>query len=137
MPLRRVQPPPLPHTDPRHPRNDARYAALGGPADALPCAESLADTGARVVPFWESTLRPAVASGKRVLVVAHGNALRSLIKHFDGASDADIAKVEIPTATPIIVEFDAGMRPLRRYFIEREAVAAAANGSAASSARSE
>ncbi len=115
-----LRPPPLAHDDPRHPARDERYARLGVPADLLPDAESLADAGARVVPFWTSTLRPAVAAGRSVLVVAHGNALRSLIKHLDGASDAEIAQIELPTATPLIYEFDADMRPLRRFFIERE-----------------
>ena len=114
-----LRPPPLTLDDPRHPANDARYARLGVPASALPAAESLAEAGARVVPFWEGTIRPAVVAGQRCLVVAHGNALRALIKHLDGASDEEIAQIELPTATPLVYEFDAGMRPVHKFFIPR------------------
>ena len=76
------------------------------PAGALPAAESLAEAGARVVPFWEGTVRPAVAAGRRVLVVAHGNSLRALVKHIDGFSNDAIVKLNIPTGVPLLYQFD-------------------------------
>jgi 2,3-bisphosphoglycerate-dependent phosphoglycerate mutase len=103
-----VPPPPLADWDPRWPGGDGRYA--GG---ERPKTESLKDTIARVLPYWESEIAPALRAGKRVIVAAHGNSLRGLIKHLDGISDAAIADLELPTGTPIAYELDRDLRPLR------------------------
>ena len=100
---------------PMWPGKDPRYAELS--ASELPACECLKDTVARVVPYWENTIRPAVASGKRVLIAAHGNSLRALVKHLDGISDEDIAGLNIPTARPLVYEFDDNMTPLRHYYL--------------------
>ena len=105
-------PPPLAADDPRHPRHDARYAAL----DAPPAAESLRDTLDRVQPYWENHIAPDVEAGRCTLVSAHGNSLRALVKLLENISDDDIVRLEIPTGTPLLYEFgpDFAARP-RRY----------------------
>ncbi len=108
----RETPPPLDPDDPRHPQFDQRYS--GVPRERLPCAESLADVYDRVVPFLEERIGPEIRSGRRVLVVSHGNTLRALVKHLDGISDHGISKVEIPTGVPVIYELDSDLRPLSR-----------------------
>lgn len=108
-------PPPLDPDDPRHPRFDQRYRDL--PRDRLPSAESLADVSRRVVPFWTARIAPEIRSGRRVLVVSHGNALRALVKHLDGISDQGISKVEIPMGVPIIYELDGDLRPMARHLL--------------------
>lgn len=108
-------PPPLTADDPRHPSMDRRYAGL--PADALPLTESLKDTVARFLPYWEETIAPSVRSGKRVLIAAHGNSLRALVKHLDGISEADIVELNIPTGVPLVYELDAQLTPLRKYYL--------------------
>ncbi len=119
-----VPPPALAADDPRHPRFDPRYAGLD-PA-LLPAAESLKDTLARVLPCWESRIVPQLSEGRNVLVVAHGNSLRALIKMLDGIAESDIVSLNIPTAMPILYELDARQRPLgRRYLGDTAAVAAA------------
>ncbi len=105
-------PPPLDPEDPRHPRFDRRYRDL--PLEALPSSESLKGVSDRVVPFWEKRIAPEIRSGRRVLVVSHGNALRALVKHLDGISDDGISKVEIPTGVPLLYELDSELRPLSR-----------------------
>ncbi len=105
----------LSEDSPMWPGKDPRYAELS--ASELPACECLKDTVARVVPYWENTIRPAVASGKRVLIAAHGNSLRALVKHLDGISDEDIAGLNIPTARPLVYEFDDNMTPLRHYYL--------------------
>lgn len=123
-------PPPLALDDERHPRFDERYAAL--PADVLPASECLADVVARMLPYWYDGIVPDLAAGHTVLVVAHGNSLRALIKHLDGISDADIAEVNLPTGVPIRYELDPSMmpaqsRPLAERFLgDAEAAKAAA-----------
>jgi len=115
-------PPLLDYDDPRHPRFDRRYRFL--PPDKLPCGESLADVSDRVVPFWEEKIGPEVVSGRRVIVVSHGNALRALVKHLDRISDDGIAAVEIPTGVPIIYSLDSDLRPRsRRLLFEEEGIA--------------
>ncbi len=105
----------LEKTSPMWPGNDLRYAEI---AEAeIPASECLKDTVARVIPFWEQEIKPAVQSGKRVLIAAHGNSLRALIKHLDGISDADIASLNIPTAQPLVYEFDDDMKPVRHYYL--------------------
>ncbi len=118
-------PPALEPQDPRGQRADRRYANL--PQDQIPLTECLKDTVARVVPYWNDTLAPAVRSGQRILVSAHGNSIRALIKHLDGISDQDIVNLNIPNGIPLVYEFDDEMKPLRRYYLgDAEAAAAAA-----------
>ena len=105
----------LDEASPMWPGKDPRYADLS-PAE-LPACECLKDTVARVVPYWEQTICPMVASGKRVLIAAHGNSLRALVKHLDGISDEDIAGLNIPTARPLVYEFDDDMKPIRHYYL--------------------
>lgn len=95
------------------------------PADQLPRTECLKDTVARVVPFWDESIAPAIRSGRRVLVTAHGNSLRALIKHLDGISDEDIVHLNIPTGQPLVYELDENLRPIRHYYLgDQEAIAA-------------
>lgn len=112
-------PPPLPLDDPSWPGNDRRYAGLGR-AD-LPAGESLQDTVRRFLPYWQSDIVPALARGQRVLVAAHGNSLRALIKHLDGISDDDIVGLEIPTGVPLVYELDDELRPLRHFYLKADA----------------
>ena len=111
-----IAPNPLAADDPRHPRFDARYAGLS--AAELPATECLKDTVARVLPCWNDTIVPAIASGKRVLVVAHGNSIRALMKHLDQISDTDIVGLDIPNGVPVVYELDAAFRPISRRFLE-------------------
>ena len=118
-------PPALEADDPRGQRGDRRYANLT--PEQIPLTECLKDTVARVVPYWEETIAPSVKSGQRVLIAAHGNSIRALIKHLDGISDADIVNLNIPNGIPLVYEFDDNMKPLRRYYLgDAEAAAAAA-----------
>jgi len=110
-----IPPPPLTPDDPRHPRHDPRYASLS-PAE-LPATESLKDTVARFLPYWHGTIAPAITSGRRVLIAAHGNSLRALVKHLDGISDADIAELNIPTGIPLVYELDASLKPIRHAYL--------------------
>lgn len=119
-----IPPPPLSHDDPRHPRFDLRYAAVD--PDLLPSAESLKDTLARVLPFWESRIVPELLAGKTVLVVAHGNSLRAVVKMLDGMSEADIVEFNIPTGVPIVYEFEAPLTSKGRRFLGDPAAIAAA-----------
>jgi 2,3-bisphosphoglycerate-dependent phosphoglycerate mutase len=119
-----IPPPPLSRDDPRHPRFDLRYAAVD--PELLPSAESLKDTLLRVLPFWESRIVPEVRAGKNVLVVAHGNSLRALVKMLDGMSETDIVEFNIPTGVPIVYEFSAPLIPQGRRFLGDPAAIAAA-----------
>jgi 2,3-bisphosphoglycerate-dependent phosphoglycerate mutase len=122
-----VRPPPMTDDDPRHPRFDPRYRGLE--EEQRPATESLADTCARVIPYWESTLRPEVAAGQSLLVVAHGNSLRALVKHLDGLSEDVITGLNIPTGFPLIYTFDDEMRVLgHRYLGDPAEVEAAIKG---------
>ena len=117
-------PPSLPEGDERDSALDRRYAGLGA---RVPRTECLKDTVARVVPYWRESIAPRVAAGERVLVAAHGNSLRGLVKFLDGVSDADIVSLNIPTAIPLVYELDDGLNPLRHYYLgDPEAVAKAA-----------
>lgn len=123
-------PPPLDAADPRCERGDRRYAGL--PAGAVPLTECLKDTVSRVLPCWNELLAPALLAGRRVLVSAHGNSIRALVKYLDGISDADIVGLNIPNGVPLVYELDAGLRPLRnRYLGDTASVAAAAAAVAA------
>jgi 2,3-bisphosphoglycerate-dependent phosphoglycerate mutase len=120
-----VPPPPLALDDERHPRFDRRYANIA--AADLPATESLKDTLARVLPFWEQRIAPELRAGRNVLVVAHGNSIRALVKMLDGMSEAGIVELNIPTGIPLLYELDAQLKPLgHRYLGDAEAVAAAA-----------
>ena len=120
-----IAPPALALDDPRHPSRDARYADLA-PRD-LPLTESLNDTVARFLPYWHETIAPAIRSGRRVLVAAHGNSLRALVKYLDEVSEPDIVELNIPTGIPLVYELDEELRPLRHgYLGDPEAARAAA-----------
>lgn len=118
-------PPALEATDPRCERSDLRYAQLA--PEQVPLTECLKDTVARVVPYWENTLAPAIRSGQRLVVAAHGNSIRALIKYLDGISDTDIVNLNIPNGIPLVYELDAELRPIRHYYLgDAEAAAKAA-----------
>jgi 2,3-bisphosphoglycerate-dependent phosphoglycerate mutase len=127
-------PPALGADDPRWERSDRRYDKV---ADGeFPRTECLKDTVARVLPFWNESMAPAIRSGKRVVVSAHGNSIRALVKYLDGISDQDIVGLNIPNGIPLVYELDAELRPLRHYYlgdadaIARAAAAVAAQGKA-------
>jgi 2,3-bisphosphoglycerate-dependent phosphoglycerate mutase len=108
-------PPPLGQADPYWPGRDRRYAGLA-PGE-LPASESLQDTFERFLPHWRGHIEPALRAGQRVLIVAHGNSLRALIKHLDAVSDADIVELTIPTGIPLVYELDADLKPLSHYYL--------------------
>ena len=110
-----IPPPPLEESDERYPGKDRRYAGLS--KSELPLTESLKDTVARFVPYWEETIAPQVKAGKRVLIVAHGNSLRALVKHLDNISDKDIIELNIPTGIPLMYELDANLKPIRNTYL--------------------
>lgn len=125
-----VPPPPLAEDDERHPRFDRRYAGLT--PEELPATESLKITLERVLPFWHNVLAPDIKSGKSVLVVAHGNSLRALVKYLNNMSEAEILELNIPTGIPLVYELDADLKPIKHYYLgDPEAVAAAAAAVAA------
>jgi 2,3-bisphosphoglycerate-dependent phosphoglycerate mutase len=125
-----VPPPPLTADDPRHPSKDRRYAGIS--KEQLPLTESLKDTVARFVPYWESTIAPQVKAGKRILIVAHGNSLRALVKHLDNMTEEAILELNIPTGIPLVYELDANLKPTKHYYLgDPEAVAKAAAAVAA------
>lgn len=129
-----VPPPALDWNDERHPRFDPRYASLS--PEQLPATESLKITLERVLPYWHSTLAPAIQSGRRLLVAAHGNSIRALVKYLDNISDADITELNIPTGLPLVYELDADLKPLKSYYLgdpeeaARKAAAVANQGKA-------
>jgi 2,3-bisphosphoglycerate-dependent phosphoglycerate mutase len=125
-----VPPPAFEASDERNPARDRRYA--GVPADQLPLTESLKETVARVVPYWQSRIAPRVAKGERLLVAAHGNSLRALIKYLDGKSDQAIIDVNVPTGIPLVYELDDALQPVRSYYLgDADAVAKAQHSVAA------
>jgi len=118
-------PPALTPDDERYPGRDRRYAGLS-PAE-LPLTESLKDTVARFLPYWHRTIVPDIQAGKRVLIAAHGNSLRALVKHLDGMPEADIVELNIPTGVPLVYELERDLRPLKHYYLgDPEAVRKAA-----------
>ena len=120
-----IPPPPLELDDPRHPVNDRRYANLD--PRVLPASESLKDTLARVLPFWNDRIVAELKAGKNVLVAAHGNSLRAMVKMLDNVSEADITELNIPTGVPLVYELDADLKPIRSgYLGDPEAIKAAA-----------
>ena len=110
-----IPPPPLAADDPRHPSRDPRYHALA--AADLPLTESLKDTVARFLPYWHESIAPQIAAGQRLIVVAHGNSLRALVKYLDHVSDTDIVELNIPTGIPLVYELDAALKPLKSYYL--------------------
>jgi 2,3-bisphosphoglycerate-dependent phosphoglycerate mutase len=120
-----VRPPALDESDARYPGADARYRGLA-PSE-LPLTECLEDTVARFLPYWHQTIVPAIQSGQRVIITAHGNSLRALVKHLDDVSDQDIVGLNIPTGVPLVYELDEQLNPLRHYYLgDAAAIAKAA-----------
>ena len=125
-------PEPLALDDPRHPRFDARYASLS--PDELPKTECLKDTVARMLPYWHDVIAPDVRAGKKVLIAAHGNSLRALVKYLDNVSNDDIPALNIPTGIPLVYELDDDLKPIRHYYLGDPAAAAAAAAAVAAQA---
>jgi 2,3-bisphosphoglycerate-dependent phosphoglycerate mutase len=116
-----TQPPALERTDPRFPGSDPRYRDLQ-PSD-IPATECLKDTVARFLPHWHQTIAPAITSGKKVIIAAHGNSLRALVKYLDNIPDSDIVGLNIPTGMPLVYELDGQLKPIRNYYLgDEEAV---------------
>ena len=129
-----IPPPPVTPDDRRHPAHDPRYTGI--PPTDLPLTESLKDTVSRFLPYWHDTIAPSIRSGDRVLIAAHGNSLRALVKYLDGLSDSEIVELNIPTGIPLVYELDGGLTPLRHYYLGNpEAAAAAAARVAAQAAQ--
>jgi 2,3-bisphosphoglycerate-dependent phosphoglycerate mutase len=126
-----IPPPELSTSDARYEGKDPRYAGI-----TVPRTECLKDTVARAVPYWNSTIAPAIKAGRRVLVAAHGNSLRALVKHLDGIGDSEIVGLNIPTGIPLVYELDESLRPLKHYYlgdpaeVERRIAAVSAQGKA-------
>jgi 2,3-bisphosphoglycerate-dependent phosphoglycerate mutase len=129
-----VRPPALGPDDPRHSRNDPRYQGLGD--DEIPLTECLKDTVARVVPYWEEAIAPQLRSGRKVIVAAHGNSLRALVKYLDEVPDQEIVGLNIPTGVPLVYELDDDLRPLRHYYLGDPAELAKAIDAVAKQGRS-
>ena len=129
-----IPPPPLEESDPRYPGSDPRYQGLS--KAELPLTECLKDTVARFLPHWHEAIVPTIQSGKKVIIAAHGNSLRALVKYLDNISDKDIVSLNIPTGVPLVYELDAQLRPTRHYYlgdpeeVARAAAAVAAQGKA-------
>ena len=120
-----VPPPPMSSDDPNWPGKDVRYASLS--PDMIPASESLENTVARFLPLWDSQIAPAIRKGKRIIIVAHGNSLRALVKYLDNVSNQDIVEMNIPTGIPLLYELDADLKPTsRRYLGDEEAAKARA-----------
>ncbi|HZK96864.1 MAG TPA: 2,3-diphosphoglycerate-dependent phosphoglycerate mutase [Prolixibacteraceae bacterium] len=113
-----IRPPALEEADPRHPIHDKRYKFLL--PEQLPATECLKDTVARFLPCWHENIAPLVQSGQSVLIVAHGNSLRALVKYLDNVSDAEIATINIPTGIPLVYELDEQLHPIRHYYLGDE-----------------
>lgn len=119
-----IPPLPLEPQDPRNSYDDPRYASL--PRAQIPRTECLKDTVARVMPAWDDSIAPAIRAGKRIIISAHGNSLRALIKMLDGISDADIVGLNVPNGQPLVYELDADLKPIRSYYLGDQAAIAAA-----------
>jgi 2,3-bisphosphoglycerate-dependent phosphoglycerate mutase len=118
-------PPALEPTDPRSERGDIRYAKLS--PEQIPLTECLKDTVARVLPYWNESMAPAIKAGKRIVMAAHGNSIRALVKYLDNVSDNDIVSLNIPNGIPLVYELDADLKPIRHYYLgDAEAAAKAA-----------
>ncbi len=120
-----IPPPALDPSDPRSERSDPRYAKLD--PELVPLTECLKDTVARVLPFWDETIAPAIKSGQRIVISAHGNSIRALVKYLDGIGDNEIVGVNIPNGIPLVYELDADLNPIKSYYLgDPEAAAKAA-----------
>lgn len=121
-----IMPPALTKDDERYPGNDPRYASLS--ESELPTTESLKETVARVIPYWNEEIAPAIKEGKKVIVTAHGNSLRALVKHLDNMSEEAILELNLPTGVPLVYELDENLKPIRHYYLgDQEAIAASLN----------
>jgi 2,3-bisphosphoglycerate-dependent phosphoglycerate mutase len=129
-----IPPPPLTPDDPRHPSHDPRYASLK--PEELPLTESLKDTVARFLPYWHSAIAPTIRAGARVIIAAHGNSLRALVKYLDNVPEAEIVELNIPTGIPLVYELDAQLKPITHYYLGDPAAAAAAAARVANQAKS-
>ena len=125
-----IPPPPLTRDDPRHPANDPRYRNL--PAADLPLTESLKDTVARFLPCWHETIAPSIRSGSRVVIAAHGNSLRALVKYLDNIDEQTIVELNIPTGIPLVYELDDDLEAIRHYYLGDPQAAAEAAARVAS-----
>jgi 2,3-bisphosphoglycerate-dependent phosphoglycerate mutase len=129
-----IPPPPLSADDPRHPSHDRRYAAL--PQEQLPLTESLKDTVARFLPYWHETIAPDIRAGRKVLIAAHGNSLRALVKYLDNVPEDEIVDLNIPTGIPLVYLLNDELKPLQKFYLgdpaaaERAAAAVANQGKA-------
>jgi 2,3-bisphosphoglycerate-dependent phosphoglycerate mutase len=130
-----VAPEPLPAGDPRAALQDARYKHLK--PEEIPATECLQDTVARVVPFWNDSIAPALSRGRRVLVAAHGNSLRALIKYLDSVGEDEIVNLNIPTAQPLVYELDETLKPIRHYYLGDPAEIARAQAAVAAQGKSQ
>jgi len=120
-----VPPPPLADDDPRHPRFDPRYAGLQ--PEEIPASECLKDTVNRMLPYWHNTITPSILAGKKVVIAAHGNSLRALVKYLDNISDQEIVGLNIPTGIPLIYELNSELKPIKsEYLADEETVRKAA-----------
>jgi 2,3-bisphosphoglycerate-dependent phosphoglycerate mutase len=119
-----IPPPPLSPDDERYSGHDRRYATLR--REEIPLTESLKDTVERILPYWHETIAPAIVSGQRVLITAHGNSLRALVKYLDDVPDDEIVELNIPTGIPLIYELDEKLRPIRHFYLGKPDVAARA-----------
>ncbi len=129
-----IPPMALEATDPRASFSDPRYAKLK--REEIPLTECLKDTVARVLPLWNESIAPAIRSGKRILISAHGNSLRGLVKYLDGISDQDIVNLNIPNGQPLVYELDADLKPLRSYYLGDASAIAAATQAVANQGKS-
>lgn len=125
-----IPPPPLSAEDPRHPSRDRRYSDLA--PEALPLSESLKDTVARFLPYWHDTIAPEIRAGRNVLIAAHGNSLRALVKYLDGISEQEIVNLNIPTGIPLVYHLNEALEPLDKFYLgdpdtAKQAAAAVAN----------
>jgi 2,3-bisphosphoglycerate-dependent phosphoglycerate mutase len=128
-----IPPPPLTPDDERYSGRDPRYANMK--REEIPLTESLKDTVARFLPYWHDTIAPEIKAGKRVLIAAHGNSLRALVKDLDHIPESEIVELNIPTGIPLVYELDAQLKPIRHYYLgDPEAAARAAAAVAAQSA---
>lgn len=119
-----IPPPPMEESDERNPRNDRRYNDLSD--EEIPLTECLKDTVARFVPYWENEIAPKVKEGKRIIVAAHGNSIRALVKYLDNVPDDEIVKLNIPTGIPLVYELDDDLKPVKSYYLgDQEAIKAA------------
>ena len=128
-----IPPPPLATEDPRHPLHDRRYAALK--RSEVPLTESLKDTVARFLPYWHETIAPEIKGGKRVLIAAHGNSLRALVKYLENVSEEEIVELNIPTGIPLVYLLNDELKPLQKYYLGDQAAAEAKAAAVANQAK--